>query len=242
LLLVVDRRLDPAARAAAARLARSPMTGAALEALAGGRVVAFGDSLTASPCSWAEILRHALRLTGVARPAELVNLGIAGDTTVHLVSRFADVAACQPELLIVMAGTNDARRHGCAAARMLVPDRETRHNLRLLRILAREQTRARLVFVTPPPVLERRIERAPLLRAEPVAWREADVTRKAAIVAALEGDVIDSRVALRAPLGSLLLADGLHLSLRGQERLARWIVTSLSPPRSAAAAAPPPRR
>jgi lysophospholipase L1-like esterase len=227
----VDQRLDQAARAAALRLVRSRMTKAALAALAAAptrRVVAFGDSLTADPRGWAEILRHAMRLTPAARAVELVNLGIAGDTTVHLIGRFADVAACRPDLLIVMGGTNDARRHGNAADRMLVPDRETESNLVLLKTLAREQTRARVVFITPPPVIEPSIRRAPLLLREPVTWVASDVDRKAEIVAALDGEVIDSRAALRPPLDALLLADGLHLSLRGQERLARTIVRSLA--------------
>lgn len=211
-------------------MARSPATVSALEALAarvGRCVLAFGDSLTADAGSWAEILGHALRLTHAGRRVELINLGVPGDTTVHLISRFADVAACQPDLLIVMAGTNDARRHGAAAARMLVPDLETKRNLNLLMTLAREQTRARVVFIAPPPILEGKIQRAPLLRREPVAWLESDVARKAAIVMALEGEVIDSRAALQPPVDTLLLADGLHLSVRGQERLARWIVRSL---------------
>jgi lysophospholipase L1-like esterase len=238
LLLPVHRRIDYAARAAAARLVRSSGFEDAVRSLAARgtrRVVAFGDSLTADPRSWAEILRHAL-------PLELINLGIEGDTTVHLVSRFADVAASDPDLLIVLAGTNDARRHGAAATRMLVPDRETTRNLDLLMTLAREQTRARVVFVTPPPILEDKIRRAPLLRREAVSWLEADVARKAAIVAMLDGEVIDSRAALTPPLDALLLADGLHLSVKGQERLARWIVRSLSrrrPPPPSAAHRPP---
>jgi len=180
-----------------------------------GRVVAFGDSLTADAGSWAEILG-------------LINLGVPGDTTVHLIGRFADVAACDPDLLIVLVGTNDARRHGAAADRVLVPDGETAHNLELLTTLAREQTRARVVFVTPPPIVEAKVRRAPLLRREAVTWLAADVERKAAIVADLNAEVIDSRAALRPPLDRHLLADGLHLSRRGQQRLARWIARSLA--------------
>jgi lysophospholipase L1-like esterase len=179
------------------------------------RVVAFGDSLTADPGSWAEVL-------------ELVNLGVPGDTTVHLISRFAEVAAHRPDLLIVMAGTNDARRHGSAAERILVPDPETKHNLELLITLAREQTRARVVFITPPPILEDKVRLAPILKAEPVTWLESDVSRKAEIVAGLEAEVIDSRAALTPPIDRLLLPDGLHLSRMGHERLARLVVHSLA--------------
>lgn len=180
------------------------------------RVVALGDSLTATPRSWAELLG-------------LINLGVPGDTTVHLIGRFADVAACDPDLLIVLVGTNDARRHGAAGERMLVPDRETAHNLRLLIDLAREQTRARTIFVTPPPIIEAKVRRAPLLRREPVTWLASDVERKAALVAELDAEVIDSRAALPPPVERHLLADGLHLSPSGQRRLARWIERCVSP-------------
>jgi lysophospholipase L1-like esterase len=180
----------------------------------GRRIVAFGDSLTAAPRSWAEVLGA-------------INLGIPGDTTVHLVSRFAEVVARGPDLLVVLAGTNDARRHGADGSKMLVPDSETEANLELLATLAREQTAARTVFITPPPILEDKIRRAPLLRREAVSWLAEDVARKAAIVAALDCQVIDSRAVLKPPLDALLLADGLHLSARGQLRLARWVLRCL---------------
>jgi lysophospholipase L1-like esterase len=92
-----------------------------------------------------------------------------------------------------------------------------------LATLAQEQTAARTVFITPPPILEEKVRRAPLLRREAVSWLAEDVARKAAILAALGIEVIDSRAALKPPLDALLLADGLHLSARGQRRLARWV-------------------
>jgi lysophospholipase L1-like esterase len=191
----------------------------ALPVLAGQRLVAFGDSLTADRRSWAELLRRA--------GLDVVNLGVPGDTTVHLVGRFEQVAAARPDLLVVLAGTNDARRHGLAADRMLVPDAQTRANLRVLRTLAREQTAARVVFVTPPPILEAKVRRAPDLVKESVSWLAADVDRKARIAASVGAPAIDSRAVLSPPLDRLLLADGLHLSLRGQQRLARWILRCL---------------
>jgi lysophospholipase L1-like esterase len=220
-----DPLLDQAARAAATRLRAAPRNREAIEALRhrpGFRLAGFGDSLTADAMSWLEMLRRALP------EVEAVNLGVSGDTTVHLVGRFAEVAACDPHLLVVLAGTNDARRHGAAAKRMLVPDRETVRNLALIEALAVEQTRARVVFVTPPPVLEDRIRRAPLLLGEAVSWRADDVARKAALVASLDAPVIDSRAVIRPPLGHLLLADGLHLSARGHERLASTILRSVA--------------
>jgi hypothetical protein len=71
------------------------------------------------------------------------------------------------------------------------------------------------------------VRRAPLLRQEPVTWLAADVDRKAAIVADLDAEVIDSRAALRPPLDRLLLADGLHLSAMGHRRLAALLALEL---------------
>lgn len=211
---------EQTASAAAKRLTRSVADELQLVASL-GRIVAFGDSLTADAASWAEILSRAL-------PTELINLGVSGDTTVHLVSRYEQVVAQSPQLVIVLAGTNDARRHGRAATRVLVPDAQTKINLRLIQALTREQTGARVVFVTPPPILERRVHRAPLLVRESVTWQEEDVDRKAALVAGLDATVVDSRAVMGPPVERFLLADGLHLSALGQERLARWILLSLA--------------
>jgi acyl-CoA thioesterase I len=218
------------ARTAALRLVRAPATRKALEALGrcrAARIVALGDSLTADPSSWAEILGLAFQLVPATRGVEVVNLGVPGDTTVHLVSRFAEVMVADPDLLIVLAGTNDARRHGTAARTMLVSDGDTERNLRLLKRLALDETRAASVFVTPPPVLEERVRHARAFAEERVTWREADVAGKAALVMATDPEAVDSRAVMRAGLDRLLLADGLHLSLRGQERLAGWIVRCL---------------
>jgi lysophospholipase L1-like esterase len=227
----VSAAREAAVRAAARRLAQST-------SLPGvGRVVALGDSLTADPLSWAQILGHAFRVLGPRNATSIVNLGVGGDTTVHLVSRFADVIAARPDVVIAMAGTNDARRHGRSACRMLVPDRETRRNLELLRTLTGEETGAPIWLVTPPPVLEERIRVAPALVKERVSWVASDVERKAALVRRLGGQIIDSRVPLTPPLTRLLRADGLHLTLEGQERLARWVVECLARGDSAATAA-----
>jgi acyl-CoA thioesterase-1 len=144
------------------------------------------------------------------------------------VSRLADVISARPDVVIVMAGTNDARRHGTAADTVLVSDRETKRNLALLVRLLRDETGAAVVLVTPPPVLEDRIATAPAFLRERVSWRAADVARKATLVAAAHDRIIDSRAILTEPPERLLRADGLHLSLRGQERLAGGIARGLS--------------
>jgi lysophospholipase L1-like esterase len=193
-----------------------------------GRIVTVGDSLTADPLSWARILAAAFELACGASSPRVVNLGVGGDTTVHIVSRFEQVMREQPELVIVLAGTNDARVHGAPDGRVLVADADTRRNLELLCRLTRDETRAAIALITPPPVLDERIRMAPRLMAERVSWTSDAVDRKAAIVQSLSEHVIDSRVALPPPLGRFLRADGLHLTLAGQERLAGAVVSALA--------------
>jgi lysophospholipase L1-like esterase len=227
----VSAAREAAVRAAARRLMRATSLRPSLDALTDrglGRVACLGDSLTADELSWAEILGQAFRLLRPARATSVVNLGIGGDTTVHLVSRFAAVMATDPDVVIALAGTNDARRHGRSEPRMLVPDHETRRNLELLRRLTLEETKASIWLITPPPVLEERIVAAPALVRERVSWRSSDVDQKAAVVRRLGGQVIDSRAVLRPPLSKLLRSDGLHLTLAGQERLARRVLECLA--------------
>src|SRR5262249_35825936 len=56
--------------------------------------------------SWAEILRHA--------GATIVNGGLSGDTTTGARVRLTQLLESEPDLAIVLLGTNDARRHGGA--------------------------------------------------------------------------------------------------------------------------------
>ena len=70
------------------------------------QIVCHGDSLTEGkdiekPYRWPSLLQNAM---GV----ELINTGIGGDTSAGLLGRFStDVVARKPDLVILMAGTND---------------------------------------------------------------------------------------------------------------------------------------
>src|SRR5688572_4485849 len=88
-------------------------------------VVAAGDSITADVQSWARIL-------GTALGRQLVEAGVSGDTSVHLISRLAAIVERSPHWLLVLIGTNDARRHGPAAG-PLVSDEQFRANLAAIR-------------------------------------------------------------------------------------------------------------
>ena len=202
------------ARAVAAELLGRPGFRAAAESLPvprEGTVLAAGDSITDDRQSWAEILRHVLAETHGAR---LVNGGLSGDTTTGLVSRLGRLPPA--DLVVILIGTNDARRHGRADGEMLVSHAETARNLGVLR-----RVRQPVVWITPPPVSEAWIAGAEELIEADVAWRGRDVTAKAELVRRLPDPVVDLWPAWTA---DLLLDDGLHPNLAGQRRILEAVV------------------
>jgi lysophospholipase L1-like esterase len=213
-----DAAVDAAARRLAAEL---PTELDALPFADGEVVVAAGDSITDDLQSWARILRRAL---GRA----LVESGVSGDTSVHLISRLKEIVGLCPDWLLVLIGTNDARRHG-PARHPLVSDDQFRQNIEALRRYVQARTSARLVWITPPPVVEERIEASSDLAADEVVWRNAEVAAKADILRAQPDPVVDLGPVFGGEgLPALLMPDGLHPNVEGQLAIARAVVRALS--------------
>lgn len=180
----------------------------------GERVLAVGDSITADRQSWAELL--ALALGTVRAGVEIVNGGLSGDTTTGALARSRVLRAARPEHVLVLLGTNDARRHGGV---MLVSHRETARNLTGLRRVLGD---APITWITPPPICPERIERDPLLREADLEWRLPDVAVKRRLVRRQPGPVVDLWPAFGLPARPALLhGDGLHPSLAGQVEILR---------------------
>jgi lysophospholipase L1-like esterase len=181
----------------------------------GDRVVVIGDSITADRQSWAELL--ALALAEIGAGVTVVNGGLSGDTTTGALARSRSLRATRPDHVLVLLGTNDARRHGRADGEMLVSHRETARNLDALRGRFRDTP---VAWITPPPVAPARIARDALLREGDVTWRLADVAAKRRIVRARPEPVVDVWPAFTP---ELLLADGLHPSLAGHVAILRAV-------------------
>ncbi len=209
------RRLREEARTAAAAIAHALGDGiATLRAVAGDRVIALGDSQTDDLGSWAEILRHVLG-------TDVVNAGVSGDTTGTARARIDRLPAAT--LAIVLLGTNDARRHGRAAAPMLVSHPETARNLLAIDAALRQRS-TRVRWITPPPVDESRLLADPVVTAADLMWRAEDISRKADLVRSAWNDAIDLWPLARPPH---LAPDGLHLSAEGQRHVAGQVVRAL---------------
>ncbi|MGH8609792.1 MAG: SGNH/GDSL hydrolase family protein [Gammaproteobacteria bacterium] len=193
------------------------------------RIVALGDSITEDSQSWAEILSQVMKLIRPKDGIRVINAGLSGDTTADLISRFVRLAEGTPTWVMVMIGTNDARRHGTPPSEMMVSHAESERNLAALGQLVRTHTEARIVWVTPPPVLENRVASSGTLRRDHLTWRQHDVAAKRKLVRALPDLVVDpwSETTPRR-LEGLLSEDGVHPNLRGQQNIATCVIMALA--------------
>jgi lysophospholipase L1-like esterase len=213
-----------AAKDVARELSADPAV-AALPVKKGDHVVTFGDSHTSDPQSWALILGEVLATRG----ATLSVSAAGGDTTTHALVRIGEAISRQPDWVLFLIGVNDARTQGPNPGKTLVDARETARNLRELHERVARETKARCLWITPPSVNEERVAAHWGLSRFGVRFRNSDIAQVAAAVHELGAPTVDLFASLGAPPPApLLIDDGLHFTLAGQERIARDVVRSWS--------------
>ncbi|MGO4565210.1 SGNH/GDSL hydrolase family protein [Rhizobium sp. 2YAF20] len=198
----------------------------------GASVVAFGDSLTSEPQSWAVILREMLAMRRGTDRISLTISAVAGETTTHGLVRVGQIANSRPDWVLFLFGTNDARTQGSHPTKTLVHHEETARNIAELRQRVSRETTASCVWITPPAVNEAQVAAHWGLAKFGVRFRNEDLERVAKIVRDGDGQVIDAFSALGSPPPSdLLMGDGLHFTLAGQKRLALEVIRGWSEPK-----------
>lgn len=227
----LDRMQKEASEAASALLADEALA-ATIDRLPlrkGAKIVAFGDSLTSDPQSWAVILKEMLTLRRGVDDVSLTISAVAGETTTHGLVRFGEVVGAQPDWVIFLFGTNDARTQGPSPTKTLVHHEETARNIAELRQRVARETKARSVWITPPAVDETKAAAHWGLARFGVRFRNADLERVAGIIRDGDAPVIDAFANLGSPPPSdLLMDDGLHLTLAGQRRMALEVIRGWS--------------
>jgi lysophospholipase L1-like esterase len=217
-------RIRAEAREAASELLADPAVASMVDRLPlrkGAKIVAFGDSLTSDPQSWAVILSELLGTRRAADGISVVISAAGGETTTHGLVRIGEVVAQQPDWILFLIGTNDARTQGPRPTKTLVHHEETVRNIAELRQRVSRETKARAVWITPPAVNEKQVAAHAGLARFGVRFRNEDLARVANIVRDVDGAAIDVFSALGTPPpAELLLGDGLHFTVAGQKRLA----------------------
>jgi lysophospholipase L1-like esterase len=225
-------RMKAEAREAANELLADPAVAAMVDRLPlrqGARIVAFGDSLTSDPQSWAVILSELLGARRAADGISVVISAVGGETTTHGLVRIGEVVAQQPDWILFLIGTNDARTQGPHPTKTLVHHEETVRNITELRQRVSRETTARAVWITPPAVNEKQVAAHPGLARFGVRFRNEDLARVAKSVRDVDGAAIDVFSALGTPPpAELLVGDGLHFTVAGQKRLALEVLEGWS--------------
>jgi acyl-CoA thioesterase-1 len=217
-------RLRAGAKEAARELLADPAVAAMVDRLPlrpGARVLAFGDSHTSDPQSWAVILNETL---AARRPADGIAVdvsAVAGETTTHGLIRLGGVIARSPDWILFFIGVNDARTQGPTPSKTLVAPEETARNVAELHKRVSRETKAQCLWVTPPPVIEDRVSQHWGLSRFGVRFLNEDIARVAEIIAAEGTPTVDlfSRLGL-PPQQDLFMEDGLHFTQEGQKRIA----------------------
>lgn len=225
-------RMKAEARDAASELLADPAVASMVDRLPlrkGASVVAFGDSLTSEPQSWAVILSELLGARRAADGISVIISAIGGDTTTHGLVRFGEVVGQQPDWVLFLIGTNDARTQGPHPTKTLVHHEETARNIAELRQRLSRETKARAVWITPPAVNEEQVAGHWGLARFGVRFRNEDLARVAKSIRDSDGAAIDIMSALGTPPPSeLLMGDGLHFTVAGQKRLALEVLKGWS--------------
>ncbi|AGB73877.1 MULTISPECIES: SGNH/GDSL hydrolase family protein [Rhizobium] len=195
----------------------------------GARIVAFGDSLTSEPQSWAVILREMLAMRRSADQISFTISAVAGETTTHGLVRVGGIVNSRPDWILFLVGTNDARTQGLHPTKTLVHREETERNIAELRERVSRETTASSIWITPPAVNEAQVAAHSGLARFGVRFRNEDLERVAKIVRDGDGPVVDAFSKLGSPPPSeLLMSDGLHFTLEGQKRLALEVIRGWS--------------
>ena len=195
----------------------------------GATVVAFGDSLTSDPQSWAVILSELLAARRAADGISVAISAVGGETTTHRLVRVGEVVGQQPDWILFLIGTNDARTQGPHPTKTLVHHEETVRNIAELRQRVSGETNARAVWITPPAVNEEQVAGHWGLARFGVRFRNEDLARVAKIIRDIDGAAIDVFSTLGTPPpADLLMGDGLHFTVAGQKRLALEVIKGWS--------------
>jgi acyl-CoA thioesterase I len=195
----------------------------------GETVVGVGDSITDDLQSWLEIVRHLLELRG-RDEIRIVNAGLSAHTTAMVLRRFIpSVVSLKPDWIVCLLGGNDSTRVGPEPNKPQVGIEETAKNLEAMRHLARTQTEADWVWVTPPTYDEERTSSFPPFKMGQSTFLNEDVFAIGDFVREQEEPVVDIQAVFGLPADPELQGpDGVHPSLAGQKAIARAFVEGLT--------------
>ena len=191
--------------------------------------VGFGDSLTygygvLDGVSFMDRLKKELPANFSDKDWKIINSGINGDTTREGLRRiYRDVIDHAPDIVTILFGSNDSALNDYQHRAIT----EFEINLEEITKLIQKETKAKIIFITPPPLIED--ELFPFTTNKAVS-AYSEVIRKNAAKYGCELIDFNNIMAEEAKgdLDPFLQYDGLHLSDKGYELIYRLIFKKIN--------------
>ena len=200
---------------------------------AGAAVMAIGDSITTYRYGYARLLAAMLELRRPADAVRFLNMAESGYTSTHgLETTYTQFLAQQPDWVLIKFGVNDCKRFGGPQAKTLVSGDEYRANLAGIVDAFQRFTTARIILLTPTPVVEETVNTLPDFDGMRMTWSNQDLAARADAIRSLGQahglPVVDIfQIFGLHPAPDLFLPDGLHPNLAGHRMIARQVLPAL---------------
>ncbi|MEA3336034.1 MAG: GDSL-type esterase/lipase family protein [Chloroflexota bacterium] len=199
----------------------------------GGTILAVGDSITTYRFGYARILAATLAVHRVDDAIRFANVGQSGYTSTHgLETTFTQNLDMNPDWVFIKFGVNDCKRFGGRAARTLVSLDEYRANMAGIVDAYQRFTDARIILLTPTPVVEQLANSLPDFVAMRMTWDNTDLAACAEFVrdlARLRNQLVVDLFAIFGPDPDpdYFLPDGLHPNRAGHEIIAERVLETV---------------
>lgn len=195
----------------------------------GETVVGVGESTIDDLLSWFETLRQLLERQRPQDNIHLINEGVSGHTSTQLLGRFNGVVAQNPDWIICMIGNNDVLRFGPKPSITQVSAEETARNISEIGRIAAANSDARMIWITPTPINDKRVADFPYFKQGQVSCRNEDIQVVSEIINRQSNPVVDTIAGFGMPaMPEWMELDGLHPSISGHKEIVTWLVEKLT--------------
>jgi lysophospholipase L1-like esterase len=224
---VAHALLDKPGTAEAIRKLKTPRRGAV------STVMTVGDSITTYRYGYAEIIRALLGLVEPQQAVNFFNHGRSGYTSTHgLEHTFTIYLAQKPDWVFLKYGANDTKFFGGKGGKLLVSLDEYMANFSLM-VDAYIKSGARLVLMTPTPVVEQIVNGNPEFEAMQMTWANTDIQACGEAlkgIANKHGVPLIDLVALfgMQPDPALYCPDGLHPGPAGHRIIIEQVLKAIN--------------
>lgn len=196
-------------------------------------IMTVGDSITTYRYGYAEILRALIGVVDPQQTVQFYNHGRSGYTSTHgLEHTFTQYLLQKPDWLFLKYGANDTKRFSGVKGKLLVSIEEYTANFMAI-VDGFLSIGARIVLITPTPVVESIVNNDPGMAAMNITWDNADIQACADALKRISRErsipLVDLVGAFTTnPDPALYCPDGLHPGPAGHQIIIEHVLDSIN--------------